>query len=49
MTARMFIGGPDEIAGQIKEAVLDKGIDGLTINMLANGPPTPPPSSSPSA
>lgn len=35
--ARHFVGSPDEVAQQLKERVLDQGVDGLVINMVANG------------
>jgi F420-dependent oxidoreductase-like protein len=35
--SRVFIGTPDRVAEQIKEALIDQGIDGLTINMVLNG------------
>ncbi|HEY9313678.1 LLM class F420-dependent oxidoreductase [Williamsia sp.] len=36
-TDRFFVGSPDEVAVQIKNRVLDVGIDGITINMISNG------------
>lgn len=36
-TDRQFVGGPDEVAEQIKTRVLDAGIDGVIINLVANG------------
>jgi alkanesulfonate monooxygenase SsuD/methylene tetrahydromethanopterin reductase-like flavin-dependent oxidoreductase (luciferase family) len=36
-TSRFFVGAPDEVAAQIKERVLDVGVDGVTINMVTNG------------
>lgn len=36
-TDRQFVGGPDEVAEQIKTRVLDTGIDGVIINLVANG------------
>ncbi len=36
-TARQFTGSPDEVAAELKEHVLDPGIDGLAINMVVNG------------
>ncbi|MEV0945061.1 LLM class F420-dependent oxidoreductase [Rhodococcus sp. NPDC049939] len=36
-TDRMFCGGPDEVAEQIKTRVLDQGIDGIILNLAANG------------
>lgn len=35
--ARQFVGTPDDVAAQLKERVLDKGVDGLIVNMIANG------------
>lgn len=37
VTDRQFSGSPDEVAQQLKERVLDPGVDGLIINMVANG------------
>ncbi|MEV0245764.1 LLM class F420-dependent oxidoreductase [Nocardia sp. NPDC050712] len=37
MAGKLFIGGPDEVAGRLQEQVLDLGVDGLVINMVANG------------
>ncbi|MCX5046178.1 LLM class F420-dependent oxidoreductase [Aldersonia sp. NBC_00410] len=34
---RTFVGSPEEVAQQLQERVLDQGIDGLIINMIANG------------
>lgn len=36
-TDRQFVGSPDEVAEQIKTRVLDVGIDGVIINLVANG------------
>ncbi|AOW95290.1 LLM class F420-dependent oxidoreductase [Rhodococcus sp. WMMA185] len=36
-TDRMFCGAPDEVAEQLETRVLDKGIDGIVLNLLANG------------
>ncbi|QCQ90772.1 LLM class F420-dependent oxidoreductase [Rhodococcus sp. SGAir0479] len=36
-TDRQFVGSPDEVADQIKTRVLDVGIDGVVINLVANG------------
>lgn len=36
-TARHFVGTPDDVAEQIQRRVLDKGIDGITVNLVANG------------
>jgi alkanesulfonate monooxygenase SsuD/methylene tetrahydromethanopterin reductase-like flavin-dependent oxidoreductase (luciferase family) len=35
--ARLFVGSPDTVAGEMKAAILGKGIDGLTFNMPMNG------------
>ncbi|RVW03921.1 LLM class F420-dependent oxidoreductase [Rhodococcus xishaensis] len=37
LTDRHFVGSPDEVADQVKTRVLDAGIDGLIINLMANG------------
>jgi alkanesulfonate monooxygenase SsuD/methylene tetrahydromethanopterin reductase-like flavin-dependent oxidoreductase (luciferase family) len=34
---RVFVGRPDQIADQIKTEVLDRGIGGLTINLILDG------------
>lgn len=34
---RQFVGTPDEVAGQIQSRVLDHGIDGVILNLVANG------------
>ncbi|UQE76196.1 LLM class F420-dependent oxidoreductase [Gordonia sp. PP30] len=36
-TARMFVGTPDDVAEQIQTRVLDRGLDGIVFNMVANG------------
>ncbi len=36
-TDRHFVGSPDEVAQQIKERVLDIGIDGVVINLVTSG------------
>ncbi|KAA0024394.1 LLM class F420-dependent oxidoreductase [Antrihabitans cavernicola] len=36
-TDRHFVGSPDDVAQQIKERVLDQGIDGVIINLITNG------------
>ena len=36
-TDRQFAGTPEEVAGQLQERVLDHGVDGLIVNMVANG------------
>jgi F420-dependent oxidoreductase-like protein len=35
--AQIFAGSPDDVAESLQKDVLDQGIDGLTINMIANG------------
>jgi F420-dependent oxidoreductase-like protein len=34
---RVFVGTPDQVAETLQRDVLDQGIDGLTVNMVANG------------
>ncbi|GAB2637518.1 LLM class F420-dependent oxidoreductase [Gordonia jinhuaensis] len=34
---RMFVGTPDDVAQQIRDRVLDTGVDGIIINMVRNG------------
>ncbi|WP_024800060.1 LLM class F420-dependent oxidoreductase [Nocardia sp. BMG51109] len=34
---RQFVGTPDEVAEQIQRRVLDQGVDGVIVNMVANG------------
>lgn len=36
-TQRQFCGSPDEVAEQIQTRVLDKGIDGIVLNLVVNG------------
>jgi F420-dependent oxidoreductase-like protein len=36
-TDRQFVGSPDEVAAQVQERVLDRGVDGVVFNMVANG------------
>ncbi len=36
-TGRLFCGTPDDVADQVKTRVLDKGIDGVIINLITNG------------
>jgi F420-dependent oxidoreductase-like protein len=36
-TSRLFAGTPDDVAADLQARVLDPGIDGLVINMVANG------------
>ena len=35
--ARQFVGTPDEVAGAIKERILEPGVDGIIINMPVTG------------
>jgi F420-dependent oxidoreductase-like protein len=35
--ARAFVGSPDDVAARLKSEVLDTGIDGIVVNMVANG------------
>jgi F420-dependent oxidoreductase-like protein len=34
---RAFIGTPEQVAGQLREKVLDAGIGGITLNLIRNG------------
>ncbi|WP_280365547.1 LLM class F420-dependent oxidoreductase [Nocardia wallacei] len=34
---RQFVGDPDDVADQIQRRVLDHGVDGVIVNMVANG------------
>ncbi|MFD4367189.1 LLM class F420-dependent oxidoreductase [Rhodococcus sp. NPDC058521] len=36
-TDRQFCGAPDEVAEQLQTRVLDKGIDGIVLNLVVNG------------
>ncbi|MFC9790780.1 LLM class F420-dependent oxidoreductase [Rhodococcus sp. NPDC127528] len=36
-TDRQFVGSPDEVAEQIQTRVLDHGVDGIVVNLVANG------------
>ena len=36
-TDRQFVGSPEDVAAQIQERVLDRGVDGVVVNMVANG------------
>lgn len=36
-TDRQFVGSPDEVAEQIQTRILDAGVDGIVINLVANG------------
>jgi F420-dependent oxidoreductase-like protein len=37
MESRMFVGTPDDVAADLQARVLDAGVDGLIINLIANG------------
>jgi F420-dependent oxidoreductase-like protein len=37
ITARHFVGTPDEVVEDLRRRVLDHGVDGLIINMVTNG------------
>lgn len=37
VTARQFVGDPDQVAADLKARVLDPGVDGLIINLVTNG------------
>lgn len=37
LTDRIFAGSPDELAEQVQRRVLDVGVDGVIINLVANG------------
>jgi len=37
LSDRQFVGNPDEVAEQIQRRVLDHGVDGIIVNMVANG------------
>jgi F420-dependent oxidoreductase-like protein len=37
VTARHFVGSPDEVAEQVQRRILDPGVDGVVINMVGNG------------
>jgi F420-dependent oxidoreductase-like protein len=37
VTSRHFVGSPESVAAELKEAVIDKGVDGVIINMMVNG------------
>jgi F420-dependent oxidoreductase-like protein len=36
-TDRQFVGSPEEVAEQVRERVLDRGVDGVVFNMVPNG------------
>jgi F420-dependent oxidoreductase-like protein len=35
--SRIFVGTPEQVADQVKTDVIDQGVGGLTVNMVANG------------
>jgi len=35
--ARQFVGTPDDVAADLQARVLDQGVDGLIVNLIANG------------
>lgn len=37
MESRMFVGTPDDVAADLQARVLDTGVDGMIINLIANG------------
>jgi F420-dependent oxidoreductase-like protein len=37
VTARQFVGDPDTVAADLQARILDPGIDGLVVNLIANG------------
>ncbi len=37
LSVRMLIGDPESVAEQVQTKLIDRGIDGLTLNMIANG------------
>jgi alkanesulfonate monooxygenase SsuD/methylene tetrahydromethanopterin reductase-like flavin-dependent oxidoreductase (luciferase family) len=37
MESRMFAGSPEEVAAGIKSRILDAGIDGVVVNLIADG------------
>ena len=37
MMSRMFAGPPEQVAADITARVLDAGVDGVIINMIADG------------
>ena len=37
MESRMFAGTPDDVAADLQKRVLDQGVDGLIVNLIANG------------
>ena len=36
-TSRQFVGDPDQVAAELQARVLDPGVDGLIVNIVANG------------
>jgi F420-dependent oxidoreductase-like protein len=37
VTSRMFAGTPDDVAADLQRRVLDPGVDGIIVNLVANG------------
>ena len=37
MESRMFVGTPDDVAALVQERILDRGVDGVVVNLIANG------------
>ncbi|MGH3615086.1 MAG: LLM class F420-dependent oxidoreductase [Pseudonocardia sp.] len=37
VTARQFVGDPDQVAADLQARVLDPGVDGLIVNLVTNG------------
>ncbi len=37
VTARQFVGDPDQVAVDLQARVLDPGVDGLIVNLVTNG------------
>ncbi|MBH0775469.1 TIGR03560 family F420-dependent LLM class oxidoreductase [Nocardia bovistercoris] len=37
MAGKLFIGDPEEVADQLRDRILRHGVDGLIVNMVANG------------
>ena len=37
VTARQFVGTPDDVAADLQTRVLDSGVDGVVVSMPANG------------
>jgi F420-dependent oxidoreductase-like protein len=37
VTARHFVGTPDDVAADLQQRILDRGVDGFIVNLVANG------------